>query len=207
MRDSWTTRRTGAGAARERGHRVRLPMLRASGPLRAGRPRSQGRRDPLVCSVPPRSGDARALRGGTRAELTDHHGTVLLRPVQPGTGSGCSCPASIQDLLIAPGRDIPALAVAGKADLFSTCNRMKSISYARRKRLDLKLPPIEEALCDQVAMRPPFSVTPENEFAVPWRVARREQSQAAGSNLARIWVIKLGMPGCHKSPASGGFQT
>ena len=28
-----------------------------------------------------------------------------------------------------------------------------------------------------------------------------------GANAARTWRIKLGMPGCHKSPAPGGFQT
>ena len=41
-----------------------------------------------------------------------------------------------------------------KADLFSARGRMESVPDARRKRLDLKSPSIEEALCDQVAMRP-----------------------------------------------------
>ena len=42
----------------------------------------------------------------------------------------------------------------GKADLFSAHGRVESVPDARRKRLDLKSPSIEEALCDQVAMRP-----------------------------------------------------
>ena len=44
-------------------------------------------------------------------------------------------------------------------------------------------------------------------MTMPPENARPRQSSDAGSNAARTWFIKLGIPACHESPAPGGFQT
>ena len=67
---------------------------------------------------------------------------------------------------------------SGKADLFSARGRMESVPYARRKRLDLKSPSVEEALCDQVAMRPVVLGDAREQI-------RRAHSGAGGGDVAR----------------------